>query len=121
MSSIDKKLEGPTTMEAVVTKQDQKLDTSAPTKESLKPKTESVSQSIQDQYGSQIRSETQATESIEQINAPTLESPHQATESEVSDEKITRTKSPSVIKSPQPEKVSLTEEKTYEEVRLHQF
>ena len=110
-SSINQTFEGPTPKETVLYKQEEKMDSSTPTKDSLAAKKESATKIIQKQDGRQIRSETQAIECLQNRESAAEELPCMATESETTEEKIIRTKSPSVIKSPRSEKVSRAEEK----------
>ena len=116
MSSLHRKLEAPKVKETVLIKQDKEIDTTRSTTDITKPIKESVTQHIQAQKGSQFQCETQSIENIEHIDSSTGELQRVATESETLEEKISKTRSPSVVKSPRSALTSSTEEKINVEV-----
>ena len=116
MSSIQRKLEAPKVNETVLMKQDKEIDTTRSRTDISEPVKETVTQKIQAQKDAQIQCETQSTENIEHIDSSTGELQRVASESEILEEKISKTRSPTVIKSPRSAKTSLTEEKTTVEV-----
>ena len=76
----------------------------------------SIIRDIKPQMGSQTQRETNTIENIEHIDSSTGELQRVATESEILEEQISKTRSPTVIKSPRSAQTSSTEEKTSVEV-----